>query len=176
MKLRVVACFFALYCVLSATTIVPVSVERLAQESSHVLEATALSSWSQWNAQHTLIFTYTRFRVAHIFKGQAPATVVVRQLGGSSEGFTQKVAGVRHWRAGDEVVLFLYPSKSADGSFEVTGLMQGNFAVLTRGGQKVVNNGVRGVVSYSETSTHNDHANNMSLSELESRVQEAGRR
>src|ERR1700674_5765152 len=103
---------------LTATTIVPVSVERLTGESSHVVEGQASQSWSQWNPQHSLIFTYTRFQVARTLKGQAPATIVVKQPGGSAEGYTQKIAGVRHWRAGDQAVLFLRPSQDMDGTLE----------------------------------------------------------
>ena len=66
--------FLFLTALLSATTIVPVSVERLTRESSHIVEARASQSWSQWNSQHSLIFTYTRFQVARTLKGQAPAT------------------------------------------------------------------------------------------------------
>src|SRR6478752_6176987 len=131
MKLKIAhaATSVFLAALLSATTIVPVSVERLARESSHIVEAQASQSWSQWNPQHSLIFTYTRFQVARDLKGQAPTTIVVKQPGGSAEGYTQKVAGVRHWRSGDQAVLFLRPSQEMDGTLEITGLMQGNFLI-----------------------------------------------
>src|SRR6267378_8466305 len=145
MKLKTVhaAASVFLTALLSATTIVPVSVERLTRESSHIVEGQASQSWSQWNSQHSIIFTYTRFQVIRALKGQAPLTIVVKQPGGSAEGYTQKVAGVRHWRTGDQAVLFLRPSQEMDGTLEVTGLMQGNFLVHKNAtGETMVSNGV----------------------------------
>ena len=161
---------------ISATTIIPVSVERLTSESSHVLEAQAVNSWSQWNPQHSLIFTYTRFQVSRTLKGAVPTTIIVKQIGGSAEGYTQKVAGVRHWQAGDEAVLFLRPSIAGDGTFEVTGLMQGNFLVKSSAdGEKVVSNGVMGVTAYEAASQQATpyRSHEMRLQDLESRIRKA---
>jgi hypothetical protein len=168
--------FLFLSTLLSATTIVPVSVERLTQESSHVVKAQASQSWSQWNPQHSLIFTYTRFQVAQCLKGQAPAAILVKQPGGSAEGYTQKVAGVRHWRAGEQAVLFLRPSQEMDGTLEVTGLMQGNFLVhKSDTGEIMVSNGVPDVSAYqaSSNAVTQYRGNGMRLNELESRIRKA---
>ncbi len=170
------AAFIFLGALLSATTIVPVSVERLTRESTHIVEAQASQSWSQWNAQHSLIFTYTRFQVARALKGQAPAAIVVKQPGGSAEGYTQKVAGVRHWRSGDQAVLFLRPSQESDGTLEVTGLMQGNFIVHKNAtGETMVSNGVPDVSAYqvSSNAVTQYRGSGMRLDELESRVRKA---
>jgi hypothetical protein len=175
MKLTTVraAAFLFLTALLSATTIVPVSVERLARESSHIVEGQAAESWSQWNPQHSLIFTYTRFQVARALKGQAPVTIVVKQPGGSAEGYTQKVAGVRHWRTGDQAVLFLRPSQEVDGTLEITGLMQGNFLMhKSDAGEIMVSNGVLDVSAYqaSSNAVTQYRGSGMRLDELESRI------
>ena len=175
MKLKTVRTLASLLltALLSATTIVPVSVERLTRESSHIVEGQALESWSQWNPQHSLIFTYTRFQVARALKGQAPVTIVVKQPGGSAEGYTQKIAGVRHWKAGDQAVLFLRPSQEMDGTLEVTGLMQGNFLVhKSDTGEIMVSNGVPDVSAYQAASNAvtQYRGSGMRLDELESRV------
>ena len=57
----------------SATTVIPMSVEKLVSASSHVVEATAVQAWSEWNPQHSIIFTYTKFQVTRHLKGQVPA-------------------------------------------------------------------------------------------------------
>ena len=178
MKLQTacVAAFLYLGALLSATTIVPVSVERLTQESSHIVEARASQSWSRWNPQHSLIFTYTRFQVARALKGQAPATIVVKQPGGSAEGYTQRVAGVRHWRSGEQTVLFLRPSPELDGTLEVTGLMQGNFIVhKSAAGETMVSNGVPDVSAYqaSSNAVTQYRGSGRRLDELESRIRKA---
>jgi hypothetical protein len=176
MKTACAAMFLLLTALLSATTLVPVSVERLTQESSHVVEAQASQSWSQWNPQHSLIFTYTKFQVERTLKGQAPATIVVKQPGGSAEGYTQKVAGVRHWRTGDQAVLFLRPSQEMDGTLEVTGLMQGNFLIhKSDTGETMVSNGVPDVSSYqaSSNAVTQYRGSGMRLDQLETRIQKA---
>jgi hypothetical protein len=163
-------------CAVSATTVIPLSVENLTRLSSHVVEGRATRSWSQWNAAHTVIFTYTEFQVTNTLKGQAPATVAVRQLGGTIDGVTQKVAGVRHWKVGDQSVLFLRPGEIHDGSLVVTGMIQGNFAIY-RGasGESLVSNGAPETSAYRvATSEVTDYLGGaMRLNEIESRVQRA---
>lgn len=163
----------------AGTTVVPLSVEKIAAASAHVIEGTAGESWSQWNPQHTLIYTYTRFHVSRTLKGSVPPTVIVRQLGGSAEGYTQHVAGVRHWRQGEQSVLFLHPSEGNDGTLSVTGLMQGNFALYRApSGAIMVTNGMPGVSAYqpSTNAVSAYQGNVMRLDELESRVQKGGQR
>jgi hypothetical protein len=157
------------------TTVVPMSVEALTRASSHVVEGRATGSTSQWNPEHTFIFTYTRFEVTRNLKGAAPKEVLVRQIGGTVGGITQKVAGVRHWRAGDEAVLFLQPSPTADGTLVVTGLMQGNFLMRrTQSGQQYVSNGMPEAYQYRAAEGVTSYrGNTMRLNEIESRVQKA---
>jgi|SRR4051812_39868594 hypothetical protein len=170
---RVLVIFFLAIGLLSATTIIPVSIERLTAESSHVVEARALSSWSQWNPEHSLIFTFTKFEVSRTLKGQALSNIIVKQIGGSAEGYTQKVAGVRHWEQGEQAVLFLHPSANGDGTLEVTGLMQGNFRLHASSSGTTVSNGVSGVTSYDTASqgTAPYQGSGMRLEDIESRVQ-----
>jgi hypothetical protein len=157
-----------------ATTIVPVSVERLTSESSHVIEARVVSSESKWNSQHTLIFTYTTIQVMKTLKGVPQSSLVVKQIGGSAEGYTQKVAGVRYAKPGEQSVLFLRPSSQQDGTFEITGLMQGNFAVQKSAkGETLVSNGLPGVSAYQQGSTSEYTGTQMHLQELETRVHKA---
>jgi hypothetical protein len=170
------ACFLTFSCLLCATTVVPVSLEELTRNSSHVVEAIAAESWTRWNPQHTFIYTYTRFEVSAGLKGNPPSTLIVKQLGGSAEGYTQKVAGVRGWHPGEKAVLFLRPSADVDTSFEITGLMQGNFAVHTLStGESIVSNGMPGASSHhaSPDQAVAFHGSAMRLQELESRVRQA---
>lgn len=136
--LSVVASFNSL----SATTVFPMSVERLTDISSDVVVAHAVKSWSVWNAQHTIIVTYTQFAVDNRLKGSAATTLTVKTPGGSAEGYTQHVAGVRAWSAGESSVLFLRPSQSGD-ALVVSGLIQGDFRVRRNAsGTLVADNGL----------------------------------
>jgi hypothetical protein len=168
-------CLIAICAPLLATTVVPMSVERLTRASTHVLLAQADSSWTEWTPDHSLLYTVTRFRVERSIKGQAPETILVKQMGGVSGAYQQKVAGVRHWQAGERSVLFVHPSRSKDGRYVVTGIMQGNFAVKSAAADPIVTNGIDGVEALDpETHTMKSYRGSaMRLSQLESRVRRA---
>ena len=170
------AALFLLCAASSATTVKPLSVEELTARSTHVVRARAVESHSAWNAGHTLIYTETRFTAEENLKGTAPSTFTVRQIGGSAEGYTQKVSGVRSWRPGEETVLFLRPSETNDGTYAITGLIQGNFAVKrTSTGTPIVSNGVPDVKAFdTATGKLSQYGGaSMSLQELKRRVSSA---
>jgi hypothetical protein len=160
---------------LTATTIVPMSIERLTRASTHVVLGEAADSWVEWNPEHTMIYTVTRFRVQRALKGEAGQAILVKQMGGASEGYQQKVAGVRHFQEGERDVLFLHPAASQDDRYVVTGLMQGNFAVKSASADPIVSNGVPGVEAFDPGSkkTSAYRGAEMRLSQLEARVRKA---
>src|SRR5438067_422572 len=167
-KLIAVACFLTSWTF--GTTVIPMSVERLTQASTHVVVGQAISSRSEWNQQHTQIFTYTRFRIARSLKGKAPAEIVVKQMGGRAGGYEQKVAGVRQLNANEQAVLFVHPSQAADGSVVITGLMQGDFRIVaSQKGEAVVSNEALGVQQPSASTSSVEHyaGEGMPLSTLE---------
>jgi hypothetical protein len=126
-----------------ATTVIPMTVEQLTERSSHVVEAHATKNWSAWNPQHTMIATYTEFAVENWLKGSGQTVITVMQPGGSAEGYTQHVAGVHGWSSGESAVLFLQLSTAHDGTFTVSGLMQGNFRVRhLASGVTIADNGI----------------------------------
>ena len=150
-----------------ATTIIPMSLEDMARAASDIVEAHAVLSWTSWNPQHTLIYTYTSFQVRSRLKGFAPETVIVKQVGGSSDGYTQKVSGVRQFQTGEDALLFLRPSAAADGSLVIVGLVQGNFRVYhSPTGEAMVSNGVTSAEQY-------DHGRVKSFSGTSTRLQDA---
>jgi hypothetical protein len=169
---RLAACLL-LCAVTTATTVVPMTIERLTEASTDVVLARAEDSWTEWNAAHTLLHTVTRFHVDRALKGNKSQNVLVRQMGGRADGIEQKVSGVRSWRQGDEAVLFLRPSAEQVGSYAVTGLFQGNFRVIHEGRQIFVSNGVSGV---DEGTGRHFTGSRIALRELESRVRAAQRR
>ena len=171
-----VAALFVVSTIGTATTVVPMSIERLTAASSHVVEGFALQTWSQWNPQHTMIFTYTKFQVQRTLKGQAPPMLIVKQLGGRVGTTVQKVAGVRHLQPGEQTVLFLRPGDLNDGTLVITGLMQGNFSVRTaQNGTLMATNGMPEVIAYSVSTgqTTPYQGNRLRLIDLEARVQRA---
>ncbi len=159
-----------------ATTVIPVSVEQMTRTASDVIEARALSSRSAWNPQHTLIYTYTSFLVTRTMKGQAAHTITVKQLGGSAEGYTQKVAGVHHPQAGEQALLFLRPSVAGDGTYVIVGLIQGYFRIYhAAGGDTMVSNGIGRVQALERGSGRTEEftGSPMTVNEAEARIRRA---
>jgi hypothetical protein len=156
-----------------ATTIRPMSVEQMTNAASTVVEAHALNSWSAWNAQHTMIYTYTRLQVTNTLKGSPESYILVKQIGGAADGYAQHVAGVRQLQPGEDAVLFLHQNNAEPGTHVIVGLMQGQFrASRTKSGQVLVSNGVPGAEQLQYGSNHVTvyQGSAMTLTELESRV------
>lgn len=156
-----------------ATTVRPMSVERLTAQSTHVVFARALDHRSAWNAEHTRIFTYTRFQIMENMKGSAPSVITVKQLGGDAGGYNMKVAGVRYWANGAEAVLFL--QQAPDSTFAVTGLMQGDFRLGRQSsGETIVSNGVPDTKELSASGTVQQYrGSRLTFNELRQRVMKA---
>ncbi len=159
-----------------ATTVKPMTIEELTSSATMIVEGQITDSRSIWNAQHTLIYTFTHVRVSKTLKGKADETITVKQLGGSAGGYTQKVAGVHPMHSGDNAVLFLRPSEAHDGTMVIVGLMQGNFRIErdTKTGRVIVNNGVADVHQSTATGISNYNGAKLTLRQLEERVRQTG--
>lgn len=174
----------ALLCspLLVATSMVPVPVETLISNSELIMQGKAVRSWSQWNEQHSLIYTYTEFTVDRTLKGDASSSqpgsagkVIVKQLGGSIGGVTQHVSGVHYWQAGEEAVLFLRASVAKDHTQVVVGLTQGAFRVERLGSGEVrVSNGAPEVQFLKARGEEGiTQSQPMTLKDLETRIRKA---
>src|SRR5579875_3507081 len=73
------------------------------------------------------IWTLSSFDVEETWRGEAPRRIEVRLLGGSLGEVTSHVSGVPRFRAGEDVVLFLEPTKRGD--YSVVSWEQGTFRV-----------------------------------------------
>jgi hypothetical protein len=158
-----------------ATMVKPMSVEQLSSTASNIVVGQASESWTSWNATHTRIYTYTRVKVSKALKGTQADTVVVKQVGGSADGYTQHVAGVQAIQNGENAVLFLRPSPAGDGTLMIVGLMQGHFRVArdSKTGTSVVSNGVMGAEELSSNNVKAYRGATLTLSQMESRIRKA---
>lgn len=142
-------CFsIAVFCVVAvavtwATTVRPMSVDKLTSLADVVVEARVTDSWSEWDAQHTRIYTFSRITVTRTLKGSQMGTIVVKQPGGTKDGIKEVVFGVRHLVPGEDTLLFLNAGSSGDGTHNVVGLVQGNFRLYKSStGELKVSNGM----------------------------------
>jgi len=176
-RMKAFIALFLIAATLHATTVIPMSVERLTEASSRVVMAQAQDSWTELSADKKLIYTVTRFAVQKSYKGQPAETVLVRSMGGRMGNIEQKVSGVRSWRSGERAVLFLRESVVNDGTLAVTGIMQGDFRFVRdiATGEQYVSNGVPDVESFDaqtrKTSVYT--GSKLPLRELERRVMQA---
>ena len=129
--LKVFACLCLLLLTWSAlagaTLLEYLSPQQLGSRSELVVRGRVESSESYWNEKHTKIFTRTRIAVDQAYKGSAPPTVEVVQIGGIVGPIKVTAHGALRWRPGDEVLLFAEPIDA--GSYRVSGFSQGRFKI-----------------------------------------------
>lgn len=92
-----------------ATVAVPLSQAEQVGLSDMVVRATVLSRTYGWNADRSHIITLTRLRVTERYKGAAVpgAELVLRQLGGETEGLVERIPGDPRLADGEDLVVFL---------------------------------------------------------------------
>ncbi len=180
-RLLLPAIALAAICAL-ATTVIPQSIEQLTQQSLLVVAGTAARTWTAWDAEHAKIYTYTEFTIAKTLKGPALPSVLVRQIGGSRDGITLRVAGVRPLVSGEQAVLFLRAGEpDGSGALSITGLMQGHFHYFQSATGVRLSNGLPKLPHRDSVSSYNPReaavapytGGSVSMEEMQSRVQHA---
>ena len=123
---------------LSAAQFIEQSFDQVARGADYVVRGSVIDTWSAWDASHEVIYTYATLRVSRYFGEIAgPDTLVVREVGGTVDGYTQEAIGFPAIRRGEQVVLFL--SKWDDGSdLRIHAYNQGKYLVRNRGGVEVL--------------------------------------
>jgi hypothetical protein len=123
---------------LSASQFIDMPFDQVARESSLVVRGTVENTWSAWDDSHEVIFTYATVRVSRYFgETTGPDTVVVREVGGTVDGYTQEAIGFPAIRSGENVVLMLARwEDSAD--YRIHAYNQGKYLVRMNGRQEVL--------------------------------------
>ena len=117
---------------LSASQFVRLPFDQVARESALIVRGTVSETWSAWDDAHEVIFTYATVRVNRYFgEATGPDTLLVREVGGTVDGYTQEAIGFPVIRSGENVVLMLSKwENSAD--FRIHAYNQGKFLVRQR--------------------------------------------
>jgi hypothetical protein len=93
---------------LSASQFIDQSFDKVAREATFVVRGSVVDTWSAWDDAHQVIYTYATLRVSRYFgEKTGPDTLVVREVGGTVDGYTQEAIGFPAIRRGEQVVLFL---------------------------------------------------------------------
>jgi hypothetical protein len=121
---------------LSASQFIEQPFDQVAREATYVVRGSVVETWAAWNDAHDLIYTYATVRVSRYFGEVAgPDTLVVREVGGTVDGYTQEAIGFPAIRRGEQVVLFL--SQWDNGSdYRIHAFNQGKFLVRLRAGDR----------------------------------------
>ena len=109
----------------NATTLAPLTFTQLAQQSTAIARLRCLGTKSFW--QNGEIWTDTQFAVEQQEKGELPAVIVVRTLGGTVGNLHSHVDEAPAFRIGEEAYLFLWNRQGEP--YRVLGWSQGTFRV-----------------------------------------------
>jgi hypothetical protein len=123
----VLLCLSLLVCCADAmgTTLEKLSIQRMVDLAQEIVRARCVSSSARWD--HGEIWTFTTFAIVETWKGSASMEVTVRLLGGTMGPLTSNVSGAPRFRSGEEVILFLEPTKRGD--LTVVSWEQGTFRI-----------------------------------------------
>jgi hypothetical protein len=127
---RAVAAAWLLLSLLSAfaadaTTIARMPLAQIAQAAPLIVRARCTANSVAFDAGE--IWTFTSFQVEEIWRGEAPLQITVRLLGGTMGNITSHVSGVPQFRPGEDIILFLQPTKRGD--FSIVSWQQGTFRI-----------------------------------------------
>jgi hypothetical protein len=109
----------------AATTIVKMDLDELTSAAQVVARGKCLAREARLEGGY--IWTFTTFEVSETLKGSAARQISVRLLGGKVGHMKSTVDGVPQFQPGEDVFLFLEPTRAGD--FSVTSWVQGTFRV-----------------------------------------------
>jgi hypothetical protein len=108
-----------------ATTLMRISIEKMARTAEVVVRARCVANSTNWEAGE--IWTVTTFQIEETWKGAPESLFTVRLLGGRAGNLTSTVDGVPQFQPNEDVVLFL--ERTARGDFSIVSWMQGTFRI-----------------------------------------------
>jgi hypothetical protein len=157
-----------------ATTLEQLTLDEMAQKSTAIVWARVTGSRAA--TRGTDIYTYFQFQVLETWKSSGKASAEVAVPGGVVDGIRQSVSGAPELKPGQEYVLFLWTSRS--GLTQLMGLSQGLFKVSEEssegGSVAVVQRPAASELMLNRSGIPvDDHAVNMRLQDLRSRVRQA---
>ncbi len=113
----------------SATTLVRMSLDQLAEASTEIVRAHVVSQQTAWNPQHTRIYTYTTLALDQTYKGDPPSSPVIQQPGGTVGKTRVFVAGTVQFHTQTGYLLFLERSSADTSKFLLVGMVQGAYRI-----------------------------------------------
>lgn len=123
---------------LSASQFIERPFDEVAREARFIVRGNVVDTWSAWDDAREVIYTYATVRVTRYFgETTGPDTLLVREVGGTVDGYTQEAIGFPAIRRGEQVLLFLTQWEDST-DLRIHAYNQGKFLVRNRGGVEVV--------------------------------------
>jgi hypothetical protein len=123
---------------LAASQFVELPFDQVASEAQYIVRGHIENTWTAWDDAHEVIYTYATVRVSRYFgEAAGPDTLVVREVGGTVDGYTQEAIGFPMIRDGEEVVLMLSAWENSS-DMRIHAFNQGKYLVRNRGGRDVL--------------------------------------
>jgi hypothetical protein len=123
-----------------ATTVLPISLERMSKKAELIFYGTVISNEVKIDEVSGHVATFTTFDVIDVIKGNVGDTHTIKQIGGQlpDSKIMYKIHGVPRFTIGEKVVVFM-PQESKLGFASPLGLSQGRFTVREQNGVSTVN-------------------------------------
>lgn len=135
-SLALVALLLALAVPMTASQFTELPFDQVARESRYIVRGTVVDTWSAWDDSREVIYTYATLRVTRYFgDATGPDTLVVRNVGGSVDGYTQEAIGFPEIRRGENAVFML---SEQDSHLQIHAYNQGKYLVRERAGAEVL--------------------------------------
>ena len=132
-----VAVLLALAVPMSASQFVEQPFDQVARGAKFIVRAQVVDTFSAWDDSREVIYTYATLRVLRYFgETTGPDTLVIRNVGGTVDGYTQEAIGFPAVRRGENVVFML--SEDGEAVLQIHAYNQGKYLVRDRAGEEVL--------------------------------------
>lgn len=123
---------------LAASQFIEQSFDQVASEARYIVRGSVGQTFSKWDDAHEVIYTYAVIHVDRYFgETTGPDTLMVREVGGTVDGYTMEAIGFPEVRTGERVVLMLSQWDDS-GDLRIHAFNQGKYLVRNRGGVEVL--------------------------------------
>ena len=121
----------------SAAVVLQMGVAELSEKAESVLHGRVVASRSEWTADGKSIVTHVTVEVLDNMKGSAPQQVTLTFTGGTVDGVSLTLSGLRMPSLGDEGIYFI-EGMNRGLDCPILGWNQGHFRIRNEGGERRV--------------------------------------
>lgn len=120
-----------------ASIVLQLSDQQMTQRAGQIVRGKVVRKYSKWLKSKRRIYTYITLAVLDRIKGSQKTTeLTIRQVGGAANGIGMHVPGSAKFKLGEEVLVFLEPSRASKHSL-VMGMSFGKYRVVMNPKTKV---------------------------------------